>query len=187
MLTIPPSSRLCFRLMSLQDADLLFEVDQDETVMRFINGGICTSRQTIEQVMLPRMAKYRDPVKGFGIWQVRRQVDNVFLGWVLIRPVGFNTANPSEQDVEIGWRFKRAFWGRGFASEAALSIAKAVLANHLEVLTLSAIAMPENSGSIGVMQKLGMRFIKRFIHQDAIGDVDAVLYQVMVKELFNTF
>ena len=177
MLQVPATERLHFALLSEQDAQLFFEVDQDAEVMRYINGGKLTSMQTIVEVMLPRMAQYRDAERGFGIWQVRRTADNVYLGWVLIRPMGFNSATPSNDDVEIGWRFKREYWGQGVASEAAKAVADAVLANNPNVQYLSAIAMPENAGSIGVMHKLGMQFIKRFMHRDALGDVDAVLYQ----------
>ena len=177
MLQVPATERLHFALLSEQDAQLFFEVDQDAEVMRYINGGKLTSMQTIVEVMLPRMAQYRDAERGFGIWQVRRTVDNAYLGWVLIRPMGFNSATPSNDDVEIGWRFKREYWGQGVASEAAKAVADAVLANNPNVQYLSAIAMPENAGSIGVMYKLGMQFIKRFMHRDALGDVDAVLYQ----------
>lgn len=178
MLNIPYSQRLCYSLLSENDAALLYELDQDEDVMRYINGGTRTSMQTIMEVMLPRMAKYRNPAAGYGIWQVRRHADNAYLGWVLIRPMGFNTATPSNDDVEIGWRFKRDYWGQGYASEAARAVAKAVLAQNQHVRYLSAIAMPDNLGSIGVMRKLGMQFIKRYIHQDALGDVDAVLYRL---------
>ncbi|WP_397472504.1 GNAT family N-acetyltransferase, partial [Rheinheimera sp.] len=109
MLKIPATERLHFALLSEQDAPLLFEVDQDAEVMRYINGGKLTSMQTIVEVMLPRMAQYRDAERGYGIWQVRRSADNVNLGWVLIRPMGFNTATPSSDDVEIGWRLKREY------------------------------------------------------------------------------
>ena len=177
MLKIPATERLHFALLSEQDAQLLFEVDQDAEVMRYINGGKLTSMQTIVEVMLPRMAQYRDAERGYGIWQVRRSADNAYLGWVLIRSMGFNSATPSSDDVEIGWRLKREYWGRGYASEAAGAVAQAVLANNANVQFLSAIAMPDNAGSIGVMRKLGMQFIKRFMHRDALGDVDAVLYQ----------
>ena len=177
MLQVPATERLHFALLSEQDAQLFFEIDQDAEVMRYINGGKPTSMQTIVEVMLPRMAQYRDAERGFGIWQVRCTADNAYLGWVLIRPMGFNSATPSNDDVEIGWRFKREYWGQGFASEAAKAVADAVLANNPNVQYLSAIAMPENAGSIGVMRKLGMQFIKRFMHRDALGDVDAVLYQ----------
>lgn len=177
MLQISATARLHFALLSEQDAQLFFDVDQDAEVMRYINGGKLTSMQTIVEVMLPRMAQYRDAERGYGIWQVRRNDDNAYLGWVLIRPMGFNSQTPSTDDVEIGWRFKREYWGRGYASEAAAAVADAVLAKNQNLQFLSAIAMPDNAGSIGVMRKLGMQFVKRFLHRDALGDVDAVLYQ----------
>ena len=182
MFAIPSSPRLSFTLLTEQDAELLFEVDQDEEVMRYLNGGKRTSMQQITEIFLPRMAKYRNPERGFGIWQVRRLEDNTYLGWVLIRPMGFNTATPSEDDVELGWRFMRPYWGQGYASEAAEAVALAVTANNPAVNNLSAIAMPDNAGSIGVMRKLGMQFIKRYLHQDALGEVDAVLYRKHISE-----
>ena len=180
-LQIAASERLKYALMSQDDATLLFDVDQDEEVMRFINGGRCTAMQTIVQVMLPRMNMYRNPVLGYGIWQLRRRSDDAYLGWVLIRPMGFNTSTPSTEDVEIGWRLKRQYWGQGYASEAAKAIASAVLADKPQVMWLSAIAMPDNAGSIGVMRKLGMQFVKRYMHRDALGDTDAVLYRMPVN------
>lgn len=180
MLAIKPSPRLSFAMVSDEDAQLLFDVDQDEDVMRYINGGKRTTMQTIVEVMLPRMAKYRDPQRGYGIWQVRRQQDNTFLGWILIRPMNFSSPTPSTDDVEIGWRFKQAFWGQGYAAEAAQAVAAAVLEQNPQVQYLSAIAMPDNAGSIGVMRKLGMQFVKQYLHRDALGDVDAVLYRTSV-------
>jgi len=181
MLLIPQSARLKYALLSDQDAQLLFDVDQDVEVMRYINGGTLTSMQTIVEVMLPRMALYRDPATGYGIWQARRLADDAFVGWVLIRPMGFNTPSPSKNDVEIGWRLKREHWGQGYASEAARAVADAVLAQNSALQYLSAIAMPENAGSIGVMRKLGMQFIKQYLHRDALGEVDAVLYRKNLK------
>lgn len=179
-LQIAASERLKYALMSQDDAALLFDVDQDEEVMRFINGGTRTSMQTIVEVMLPRMNLYGQPQLGYGIWQIRRRSDDAYFGWVLIRPMGFNTATPSTDDVEIGWRLKREYWGQGYAGEAAQTIASAVLTDKPQVTWLSAIAMPDNAGSIGVMRKLGMQFVKRYIHRDALGETDAVLYRVPV-------
>lgn len=183
MFYIANSERLSFRLVAPQDADLLHQVDQDEEVMHYINGGCCSSMQTITEVMIPRMMLYRDPELGFGIWQIKRISDQNFLGWVLIRPLNFNTASPSLDSLEIGWRLMRPYWNQGYASEAALAIARAVLADKPQRTYLTAIAMPENIGSIRVMKKLGMQFNKRFLHRDALGEVDAVLYQVKSTDL----
>jgi|GEM_PF-6471142 len=53
---IKNSKRLSYALMGSDDADLLFELDQDIEVMRYINGGEMTSMQDIHHVFLPRMA-----------------------------------------------------------------------------------------------------------------------------------
>jgi len=66
---VPNSSRLQYELMSVANApDLMFELDQDPEVMRFINGGKPTSREEIQDRFIPRLEKYRLPEKGWGLW-----------------------------------------------------------------------------------------------------------------------
>lgn len=179
---VPASARLCYRLMDNSDAELLFELDQDEAVMRYINGGKISSMQDIQQRMLPRMNSYRDPATGFGIWQVKTRPDysempDCYLGWVIIRPMDFFVGTPKTDDVELGWRFRQSSWGYGFATEAAQAVADAVTAANPAILYWSAIAMPDNKASTRVMEKLGMHYIKQGLHKDPLGDVEVVYYQ----------
>ena len=195
---IPATSRLHFRLLSQDDAGLLFEVDQDELVMKYINGGHKSSWQDIEQRMLPRMQAYRDVVLGYGLygifanepsapWLDQTSAHPDYVGWVLVRPMNFFTSGAEHDNLELGWRLKRACWGHGIASEAASAIAREVCnqRRHLAmtqqapaVTQFSAIALPDNHASTGVMKKLGMRYIKRYIHRDPLGDYDVVLYRM---------
>lgn len=195
---IPATSRLHFRLLSQDDAGLLFEVDQDELVMKYINGGHKSSWQDIELRMLPRMQAYRDAVLGYGLygifanepsapWLDQNSAHPDYVGWVLVRPMNFFTSGAEHDNLELGWRLKRACWGHGIASEAASAIAREVCnqRRHLAmtqqapaVTQFSAIALPDNHASTGVMKKLGMRYIKRYIHRDPLGDYDVVLYRM---------
>lgn len=180
-ISIPVSERLQFRLLDAADAELLFELDQDEQVMQFINGGRKTSRSELYERMLPRMLSYRDPSKGYGIWQVSTRADyqpspNQYLGWILVRPMGFFSATPATDDLEIGWRFKQSAWGKGFATEAATAI-MAVLSEQPQLRSFSAIALPNNTASIAVMKKLGMLFIRQGVQQDALGHQEVVYYR----------
>jgi ribosomal-protein-alanine N-acetyltransferase len=64
---------------------------------------------------------------------------------------------PESEEIEIGWWLARDWWGRGLATEAA----RVALRDGFERVGLErilAIAQPANTASIGVMQKLGMRF-----------------------------
>jgi len=185
-LQIPASARLQYRLFDADDSELLFELDQDEAVMRFINGGRKTSRAEIAQRLLPRMLSYRDPLKGYGIWQVcskadQQQLPAAYLGWILVRPMGFFSDQPSSDHLEVGWRFKQPAWGQGFATEAAHAV-MAALAQQGTVRYFSALADPNNSGSIAVMKKLGMQFICQQQVQDPLGVQQAVVYQMAVRE-----
>ncbi|GIU53025.1 MULTISPECIES: GNAT family N-acetyltransferase [Shewanella] len=174
-MTVISTSRLNISLMSLNDADLLFELDQDPAVMKYINGGRKTSRQEIEQVFIPRLASYLNPEKCWGLWKVFNKEDN-FMGWILIRPMDFFTDKPQFKNLEIGWRFKQTAWGKGFATESAKAVIEHIVKQHPDVIRFSAIADELNSASISIMKKLGMQYIETILHPDVEGDVDVVLY-----------
>jgi RimJ/RimL family protein N-acetyltransferase len=195
-LTTPDSARLSFRLMDRSDAAALFEIDQDPEVMRYLSAGVCTMMEQIEQRMLPRMLAYRDPELGYGIWQVTTRADceqlpSSYIGWILVRPMGFFTENPQLDNLELGWRFKRESWGFGFANEAANAVAEAVVqhaaalhsaANPAKIRYLSALAMTDNLPSIAVMKKLGMQFVCQRLHQDPMWSAEVVEYRKTLTE-----
>jgi len=172
---VPDSERLSYALMGPEDAELLYELDQDQEVMRYINGGHMTTRQEVADIFLPRMAKYTHAEKGWGLWKVITRQDQQYIGWVLVRPMDFFSDQPQWHDIELGWRFKRVAWGQGYATEAARAVSQALI-DLGEATHLSAIAMPGNAASIGIMKKLGMTYIKTGIHRDPLGDEEVVYY-----------
>lgn len=171
------SERLSFALMGPEDAQLLFELDQDVEVMRYINGGKMTTMQDVHDVFIPRMAKYTDANKGWGLWKVCLRSSHEFIGWVLVRPMDFFSENPQWDNLELGWRFKRSSWGKGYATEAAEQI-KSALINSQDIKKLSAIAMPDNKASINIMKKLGMQYLKTDLYKDPLGDEVVVYYEL---------
>ena len=177
---IKNSKRLTFRLMGQEDAQALWELDQDPEVMQFINGGKANSIETINDVFIPRMQSYSDAKKGWGIWQVCDKTTQEYLGWVLVRPMDFFTDKPNFIDLELGWRFFKKAWGEGYATEAAIAIKDAVV-EQTDTLFVSATALDDNLGSIGVMKKMGMKFIKEYTHTEPRGDFIAVHYQMQIK------
>ena len=178
-MNVPRTARLNFKLMDENDGALLFDLDNDPAVMEHLTRGRVSTMNTIKEVFIPRMQAYRNPQRGWGLWQVNLNDGDVFLGWILIRPMGFFTAEWAHSDIEIGWRFKRASWGKGYASEAAAAVLDAVT-QQAEVKTISATAVKENHGSIKVMKKLGMQFIEQYTHSDEFGELPAVLYRKSV-------
>lgn len=177
MVRIKNSERLSYALMDASDADQLHDLDQDPDVMKYINGGKISSWQDIQDIMLPRMASYRNPEKGWGLWKVTVTESQKFIGWILVRPMHFFSSDRDDSDWELGWRFKQSSWGRGYATEAALAVI-AALNTQCHQHHFSAIAFPENQASINIMKKLGMHYVKTDIHKDPLGDEEVVYYTV---------
>lgn len=177
---IKDSLRLQFELMTAKDWELMFALDQDPEVMRFINGGKLTSKQEIQEIYIPRMESYTNSEEGWGLWKVSLKQNNEFIGWILIRPMEFFSDKSEFDNLEIGWRFSRNSWGKGYATEAALNIKQSLVDKGI-LTKLSAIAIEENSASTNIMKKLGMNFIKKDIHRDPLGDQLVVFYQIEIN------
>jgi RimJ/RimL family protein N-acetyltransferase len=167
--------------MSEVHADLLWQLDQDPEVMRFLNGGKVTSRTELEQRFLPRMAAYRDPFNGWGLWQSVEKVSGEFLGWTLVRPMGFFTDRRDDSDLELGWRYKRSSWGNGYATEAAYAIMMAIR-QQTGITRFSATVAEENTASIAIMKKLGMSYLKTDHNYPGPNGPETALYYTVSLE-----
>lgn len=175
---IENSARLGYQQIDESDSKFLFQLDQDPEVMRYINGGKMTPQEDINALFIPRINAYKNIDKGWGLWKITILDTQEDIGWILVRPMDFFSEQPIWHDIELGWRFMQSAWGKGYASEAAIHIQQA-LAKHPENQCFSAIAVKDNHGSIAVMKKMGMHYIKSYTHSDAqLGDLDVVLYRI---------
>jgi [ribosomal protein S5]-alanine N-acetyltransferase len=93
---------------------------------------------------------------GFGPWLVFRDggfVGRAGLRWTQVEGV---------PEVELAWAVLPRWWGRGFATEAAL--AGVALARERGIDRLIAMTLPTNAASRRVMEKIGMRFYGDIVH-----------------------
>jgi RimJ/RimL family protein N-acetyltransferase len=58
-------------------------------------------------------------------------------------------------EMKVGYRYHRAVWGRGLATEAAAALVQIALAD-LATTAIVACALASNVGSLRVLQKLGL-------------------------------
>ncbi len=81
----------------------------------------------------------------------RRKAAGTFIGHAGLEYI------PGAPEVEIAYTLMKAYWGRGYATEAA----RASLSYGFEALNLPeiyALAFPANEASQNVMRKLGMHY-----------------------------
>lgn len=185
------SQRLRYRLFDLTDSPTLesdveeiFDIDQDPEVMHYLTGGVTTTREALYDIFIPRIKSYTDSEKGYGMWRVALPESDECIGELIVRPMHFFSEKPHYHDIELGWRFKKKAWGKGYATEAAKHLMM-TLAARPEVTHFTAIADTENGASIAIMKKLGMTFVSHGIHEDPLGDVEVDTYRVAVSELID--
>lgn len=154
------TDRLALRDITEADAELLFELDSDSEVMRYIGKRpaleVSWYRERTRTVYMPHQAH-----PWHGVRVVLDRVSGEFLGWVFVRPaiasplareLGWN--RPGEE--EVGYRFLRSAWGRGIATEAAMPLVRIALADPATTAVV-ACARADNAGSLRVLAKLGLQ------------------------------
>jgi RimJ/RimL family protein N-acetyltransferase len=90
---------------------------------------------------------------GFGLWLAEERATRTIAGWC--GPAHPHFVPELADEVEIGWTFRRPFWGRGLASEAA-GAAVAAAFEHLELERVIALVDTTNGRSRRVAERLGM-------------------------------
>ncbi len=105
------------------------------------------------QEFLINYSDYRD--NGMGRWAVIDAIDDVFLGWCGIK------YSPNLDEYDIGFRFFRKYWGNGLATETAKACLKFGFSD-LDISSILGRARFENTASIRVLEKIGMKYSHSF-------------------------
>ncbi len=130
----------------------------DAEVMRHIGNG--ATRTPAEAARSIRSFEHEWGARGFGLFAVERRRTGELIGFAgLSWPDFLPEILPA---VEIGWRFSRASWGRGYATEAA-SAALSFGVHDLSLTDIVSVHQVANQASARIMRKLGMVFDRRTV------------------------
>lgn len=176
------TERLVLRQWKECDREEFFSLNADPVVMEFFPKTL--SREESDQFI----DKTKDLIdsQGFGFFATELKSTGEFIGFIgLNKPTFEASFMPC---VEIGWRLKKEFWRKGYASEGA----KACLTFAFDVLKLDEVVSFTsvlNLPSIGVMEKIGMKrdTSENFLHprvEDGHRLKEHVLYRKR-KSLFH--
>lgn len=139
--------RLLLRPFAPGDAALVHHVYSDPVVMRYVATGAVESLAVTERLLLDYEA--HQSRHGYSFWAVIEQASGALIGdaGLYRTPVG---------DVELGYTLGAAWWGRGYATEAASRWLVCAF-DELGLSEVMALAEPANAASLRVLEKLGMR------------------------------
>jgi RimJ/RimL family protein N-acetyltransferase len=143
---------LILRAWKPQDAEALFEILQEDGILRYFPNPNPPPRSKVEDYIAHQLAHWES--RGYGHWAVVERESGQLLGWNGLEYL------PELGETEVGYLLSTHSWGRGYATEAA----RAAVAYGFETAGLGAIiglVHPENAGSIRVLEKCGMAFADR--------------------------
>lgn len=156
------TQRLLLREMTDDDAPGMFALDSDPEVLKYLHTEPHTDIAQSLAVIHFVQQQYRD--NGIGRWAVLLKDSNTFIGWAGLKR-NKTPLNGHVNYLDLGYRFIREHWGKGYATEAS----RACLAHGFDVLkepVIYAAAMLGNDASQNVLLKVGFRPVNEFFWDD---------------------
>lgn len=166
------TERLIMRKLNESDLPELIRIRSDPEVYKYLGGPRRQNPEALEKRLRFYISSYDK--YGFGTCAMLWKETGEMIGTSGLQPL------ENTDEIEIGYGLTKAFWGKGLATEAAHSwLEYGFTAAGLKRIV--AIALPENTASWRVMEKLGMSFEKTDRHYG----LDCVFYAISKKEFFD--
>jgi RimJ/RimL family protein N-acetyltransferase len=143
------TARLVLRDWREADWPMFWQVTNTPAVMRWLGGVQGAAGRAAGQA---RIEGYRAD-HGHTFWVVERREDGALLGFCGLKRS--NQAGGPQGMMEVGWRLREDAWGQGYAKEAATA-ALDLAFDRFGADEVIALTVQGNTGSWGLMQRLGM-------------------------------
>ncbi len=149
--------RLLLRQFTEADAPLILELNSDADVLKYLHEPLLEDEahamKILTGIILPQ---YNN---NLGRWAIHTKDNNEFIGWCGLK------YRPELDEIDLGYRFMKKAWGKGFATEAAQHTLDHGFKN-LNLPLITGRAHIENAASIKVLEKIGMQYIGEGIVDD---------------------
>ncbi len=162
------TERTIMRKLTKGDANDFYALNLDREVLKFTGDKSFENLQTAIDFLTnyDQYEKY-----GVGRLAVIEKETSKFLGWCGLK------FNEDKNEYDIGFRFYKKYWNKGFATETAKKCVDFGL-NELKIEKIVGRAMKENIGSIKVLEKISMAFKENFDFEGQEG----VIYELSKKK-----
>jgi RimJ/RimL family protein N-acetyltransferase len=161
MPVIIETPRLLLRTWALNDAEAAFAFYSDPEVMRFLSAGTQQSVEDVRRFLAARPIASQ-ALHGMTLWATVEKATGLLVGACGLKFLD------GGMDVEVGYHFARAVWGRGYATESAAAAVRYGF-DRLCLRRILGVVNPENHASQRVLVKIGLRYqgMGRYYNIDA--------------------
>jgi len=161
------TERLLIRPFKMEDIEPSYIMNLDAEVSKHTGDGGVVSKEEIERRIVENV--FGDYEKhGFGRLAVELKGENKFIGFTGLKYL------EDMDEVDLGYRFMKEYWGKGIATESAKACVNLGF-NKLGLKRLIAMVLPENIGSIRVLEKLNFEFEKEIIEDNQLAKIYSLI------------
>ncbi len=170
------TERLILRPLRLDDAQDMFEYAKDDDIAA---SGLWLPQKTLKENIDDLQETLNAYETGTALdWAVEHRADHKMIG-----RINFGAHNVRDARAEIGYAYNRLYWSNGYATEAAQAILQFGF-DTLKLHRISASVLPDNFGSIRVLEKLGFQQegVRRQAHAINGTYKDLLSYSILAPE-----
>ena len=154
--------RLILREIVMGDAEGMLQLDSDPEVHLYLPDSTI---HTIEQAKIA-ISDIRKQYSAYGIgrWAMIEKASGAFMGWAGLK---WNTLpeNNKTDFHDLGYRLIRKYWGKGYATEAAI-VSVQYGFSEMNLNEIIGTADSRNIASFKILEKVGMKYIETFYEDD---------------------
>lgn len=163
------TERLYLREMNQSDYDALCKILQDEETMYAYEGAF--SDEETQEWLDRQIGRYNE--YGFGLWAVVLKETGEMIGQCGLTIQPWN----DRLVLEIGYLLQKAYWHKGYATEAAKACREYAFTN-LNADEVCSIIRDTNTASQNVALRNGMTVVDKWVKHYRGADMPHYLYSI---------
>lgn len=157
------TKRLLLRELRITDLEGMFALDSDPEVHKYLGNKPVKTKAESKKIIQSVITQYQE--RGIGRFAVIEKASGNFTGWSGIRLNTEYKMNGFTKYYDVGYRFIKQFWGKGYATESG----KAAVDFAFKTLKLPEIyATTEigNKASHHALLKIGLHYVEDFYFEE---------------------
>jgi ribosomal-protein-alanine N-acetyltransferase len=143
------TTNLTLRPLQEKDAKALYRIYQTEGVLQYFPNPVPPPLEKAERFIHNQLAHWEK--FGYGNWGIVPDGEAEIIGWAGLQYL------PELSETEIGFLLDRPFWGKGYATEAAMASLEFGF-SRFRLDHIIALVHPENLASQRVIEKCGLTY-----------------------------
>jgi [ribosomal protein S5]-alanine N-acetyltransferase len=159
------SKNLIYKPMCYEDAEALFEMDNNPNVHQYLwQKPILEIKEVHHYIEMVNKQYVENKIGRFSTFL---KETNELIGWTGIKYVNDHFENGNTNFYDYGYRLNEKFWNKGYATEASRTWLDFGF-NQMKIEEMNAYTHAENGASNHVLQKVGFQFREDYLDKENV-------------------